>query len=523
MIYNLAQIIQNAAERAPKKEAFRCIDEFISYGELERKSNQLAQYFAQAGVKKGDRIGIYMNRCLETTVAVYGILKAGAAYIPLDPFVPISRILFMVEDCEMEHLVTTPAQNRKIKSIANAAPTIKSVVGTSEDVGPTCISWDSVFTISLETYKPVWILEQDLAFILYTSGSTGTPKGVMHTHQSGLALAKLAADLYNFSPDDRVGNFAPLHFDPSTFGYFSAPMSLSTTIIIPDAYLKFPASLSALVEKEKITIWYSVPLMLIQTLLKGNIENHDFSPLRWVLFIGEVFITKHLRALMEKWPQATFSNLYGPVEVIACTYYHLNTPPKTDDPIPIGKVWGNTECKIINSSGKEVPRGEIGELVVRTATMMKGYWKNRELTEKSLYKEKIAEGYEHIFYKTGDLAQENEAGEYLFHGRNDRQVKVRGYRLELDEIELTFLKHEEVKEAAVVVVERDSGVKELIAVVRTMNGSKIDAASLMTFCKPYLPAYAIPETIKFREDFPRTGSGKISRTEITKMLTAKEI
>lgn len=523
MIYNLTQIITYASSKAPSKEGFRCMDDSISYKDLNKKSDQLALYLIEVGVQKGDRIGIYMNRCLETTIAVYGILKAGAAYIPLDPFIPISRILFMVGDCNMQHLVTTAAQHRKIGAIAEGASNLRSIVGLSAGLSIPTVSWEDIFTKSLENYEPVWILEQDLAFILYTSGSTGTPKGVMHTHHSGLALARLAADLYDFCSDDRIGNFAPLHFDPSTFGYFSAPLSLATTVIIPDAHLKFPASLSALVEKEKITIWYSVPLMLIQTLLKGNIQKHDFSTLRWVLFIGEVFITKHLRALMQKWPHARFSNLYGPVEVIACTYYHLDSPPETDDPIPIGKVWGNTECKIIDSSGNAVKRGEIGELVVRTATMMKGYWNNSELTEKSLYKEKIAGGFEQVYYKTGDLAQENEEGQYLFHGRNDRQVKVRGYRLELDEIELTFLKHTEVREVAVVVIERDSGIKELIAVVRAMEDAEINQAGMTSFCKPYLPSYAIPETIKFLDDFPRTGSGKISRTEITRMLLAQDL
>jgi acyl-coenzyme A synthetase/AMP-(fatty) acid ligase len=154
---------------------------------------------------------------------------------------------------------------------------------------------------------------------------------------------------------------------------------------------------------------------------------------------------------------------------------------------------------------------------------MKGYWNNQELTEKSWYKEKIAGGYEHVFYRTGDLAQENEAGLFLFHGRNDRQVKVRGYRLELDEIELTLLKHEEVEECAVVVIDNDTGVKEIVAVVRRMTSVDIDKDILLSFCKIHLPAYSLPETIHFLDDFPRTGSGKISRVEITRMLKEKEL
>lgn len=523
MVYNLAQIVECAAAQFPEKDAFRCLDESISYEELDQKANRLANFLIKSGVNRGDRIGIYMGRCLESTIAVYGVLKAGAAYIPLDPFVPVSHTLFMIDDCEMKHLITTEKQNRKIPQLAEEAKSLKSVIGTSLVIDIETIAWDDIYSITSDIEKPVRILEDDLAFILYTSGSTGTPKGVMHTHHSGLALARLAADLYDFGPDDRIGNFAPLYFDPSTFGYFSAPLSFSTTIIFPDAYLKFPKSLCEIASKEKITIWYSVPLVLIQALLHGSIEKYDFSSLRWVLFIGEVFILKHLKALMEQWKHAKFSNLYGPVEVIACTYYNMSAPPKGDSPIPIGQVWGNTECKILDENDKEVKKGEIGQLIVRTATLMKGYWNNKALTAKSLYKEKIADGLERVYYKTGDLAQEDKDGLYLFHGRNDRQVKIRGYRLELDAIELALVKHNEVEEVAVVAIDRDTGVKELAAVINLIQGSQLTSVNLENFCKSVLPPYSVPETIKILDSFPRTSSGKISRTEITRLIETKEI
>jgi acyl-coenzyme A synthetase/AMP-(fatty) acid ligase len=336
-------------------------------------------------------------------------------------------------------------------------------------------------------------------------------------------LARLEADLHNSTHKDRIGNFAPLHFDQSLFGYFSGPLVGATTIIFPDSYVKLPLSLSALAAKEKITLWFSVPLILMQVLMHGDIDNQDFSALRWVRFGGEVFPVKQLRELMLKWPHAKFINSYGPSELARCTYYILDEPPKTDEPIPLGTVWGNTEYKILDKNDQEVKKGEPGELVVRTATLMVGYWNNKKLTDKSFYKLEVAEGYQHVYYRTGDLVHENDKNELMFLGRIDRQIKLRGYRIELDEVEATLLKNDHVEEAAVIVIHKDGNNKELEAVVRLVEGAEADAGDILLFCKNLLPSYALPQSLTVVKEFPRTGTGKIDRTEIVKMLATQAI
>ena len=166
-------------------------------------------------------------------------------------------------------------------------------------------------------------IEQDLAYILYTSGSTGDPKGIMHTHRSALAFARWAADEYGLRPADRLSNHAPLHFDLSTFDLFAGALAGATTVIIPEAVTRFPASVSKLMQDERISVWYSVPFALTQMLLRGNIGARDLTDLRWLLFAGEVFPTKYLRQLMAALPHVRFSNLYGPTETNVCTYYHV--------------------------------------------------------------------------------------------------------------------------------------------------------------------------------------------------------
>lgn len=521
MIYTLPHIIQKSALSYPDKEAFRFLNQSVTFAELDKKSDQLALYLINAGVKKGDRVGIYMNRSLETSIATYGILKAGGAYVPLDPFAPIARTVFLIQDCGIQHVVSIPSQTKKLKKILDEQSEIDSIVGIEDIMETNTVTWENIFSSSLKNYNPVNILEQDLAYILYTSGSTGTPKGIMHTHYSALNFAKLVIDLYKFNTNDRVAITAPLHFDPSTLGYFSAPMVGATTIIISDAHLKLPASLSELMEKEKLTVWFSVPLVLIQLLLNGGIEKRDYNSLKWVLFSGEVFTTKHLRALMQLWPDKKYSNIYGPTELNQCTNYNLETPPSDDNPIPIGNVWGNTEFKILDKNDNEVSYGESGLLVVRSATMMKGYWNNTELTDSSLYKENIAPGMENIFYRTGDLVKLNEKDELLFLGRNDRQIKIRGFRIEIDEVENTLLKHNYVKEAVVMALHSDENEeKNLFAAIVLSEDKNSDEAviEIKAFCKKYLPVYAIPSTLKILENFPRTSSGKIDRKRIEKSL-----
>lgn len=518
MIYNLTHTIENSARLHPDRLAFCCGQDSLSYNELNVKTKQVATYLINAGVQKGDRIGIYMDRCIETAIAVYGIMKAGASYVPLDPSAPHSRTSFLVEDCEIKHLLTTKKQDKRILAIIDLQPNIKSIIGNTLSLAIPTISWKEIFEISITDYKPVKILESDLAYIMYTSGSTGTPKGIMHTHHSGLTFAKLSSQVYGLNFEDRVANHAPLHFDISTFGYFSAPLASATTVIIPDAYTKLPASLSTLMEKEKITIWYSVPLAIVQLLFNGVLEKRDLSSLRWVMYGGENFVPKYMTSLMKIWPDATFSNVYGPAEVNQCTYFHIENPPNSNDQIPIGKIWGNSTHKIIDANGAEVKKGSSGELIVRTATMMKGYWNNPKLTKKSIFKETIAPGIENVFYKTGDMVREDENDNLIFLGRNDRQIKIRGYRVELDEVESVLSRHNEVREVAVIINEKEDESKEIIAVVILKSGATETSESLIAYCRTSLPNYAAPGQIYFLSEFPRTSSGKIKRSEIVEII-----
>lgn len=520
MIYTFSNIIQQSAKRFPQHDAFRCGKEAITYADLHQKTNQLAHFLVNAGVQKGDRVGVYLNRCLDTAIAIYGIMKAGAVYVPIDTTAPHHRSLFLIKDCDIEYLVSNKTQRRKLQAIANEKSGLKGIIGVQQDWAIPTISWTNIFEESTASLS-LRILEQDPAYIIYTSGSTGIPKGIMHSHYSGLSYARLTADLYELNEHDRIGNHAPLHFDISTLGFFTAPLVGATTIIVPEAYTRLPASLATLMEKEKITVWYSVPLALIQILQQDLIASKDFSALKWILYGGEPFPLKYLQQLMDELPQVTFSNVYGPAEVNQCTYYNFKKIAPTETSVPLGQAWNATEVLIVDDQDTIITDDSVGELLVRSATRMMGYWKQADLTERSYYRRSLVTGVEQIFYRTGDLVKRRVDGQLMFLGRKDRQIKIRGYRVELDEVEAKLLKHKEVREA--VTFSLIAGEQKSIeaAVILHPHGT-IDSKNLLVYLNQQLPSYAVPNRIHILEDLPRTSTGKISRQALKQQFSHYE-
>jgi len=513
MIFLLPHSITEAAHRNPERIAFRYLKEALTYKQMLDKMNQLANTLLAHGLKKGDRVGVYLNRNLETAIAIYGIMQAGGVYVPIDPKSPIDRCIFLIGDCNIKMLISEKKLNRNLPIICKNAPSLNTIIGVESGIDVNTISWKQVEEMNKLVHLPYTILGKDLAYIIYTSGSTGAPKGIMHTHASGLAYARLSADLYKLTKDDVVANHAPIHFDISTLGYFTAPLVGASTVIVSDAHTIFPSSLAKLIHEEKITIWYSVPLAMIQMLEQGVLDQYNMDRLRWVLYGGEVFPPVYLRALIQKWSKARFCNVYGPAEVNQCTYFHIDNIDLYKESIPIGTVWNNTEFLIIDDLDIITKEGEAGELLIRSATQMQGYWNNISLTEKSLYKTKV-EGIEKSYYRTGDIVRVDELGIMHFLGRKDYQVKIRGHRVELASVEACILEHPLITEVAAYPVQYTVAAKRIEVAIKTKKNETINLEEITTHLKAKLPYYAIPEKITQVEDFPRTSTGKIRKSEL---------
>jgi amino acid adenylation domain-containing protein len=512
LIYLLPHTIFASAERLPDKEAFKCGRDSLTYAETATKARQLASALWKFGVRRGDRVGVYLNRSIETVIAVHGIMHAGAVFVPLDPKSPAERIQFQIEDCGIEVIVTNASQQKNLAGTQVQGTLVKHIIGLNtplEDVNNS--SWADIFTEQGGFNPPINQLETDLAYIMYTSGSTGQPKGIMHTHASGLAFARLFAATYGLTADDRLGGHAPIYFDMSTPALFVAPLVGASAVIVSDGHTIFPASMSGLLEAEKITAWYSVPLALTQMLQSQSLTDRDLTSLRWVIYAGEPFAPKYLRELMNIAPDCRFSNAYGPAETNVCTYYNIPAPPEGDKNISIGNVWGNTDFLLLDAEGETVADDAPAELLIRSTTMMAGYWGRPDLTERAFHQITGPGGLTEVFYRTGDLVQQDETGNLHFVGRKDNQVKVRGYRVELDAIEARLLAHPAVAEAVVLAIPDKDSTLQLNAVLILQPEGELTGKDLKAFAAEKLTWYAIPEQIHFVTELPRTGSGKVSR------------
>lgn len=500
------------ARTHPDREAIRCLDASLTYGELDARSASLARHLTGSGVRPGDRVGIHLGKRVEMAVAVYGILRAGAAYVPLDPASPAARLDAIVRDAGLRMIVTEPSRRKMLATLSASGSPVAGAVGVDpgDDLPIATASWADATADRRPHHAPA-IDPGDAAYVLYTSGTTGVPKGILHSHRSARAFADGAAAVYGLGPEDRVTNHAPLHFDLSTLDFFATAIGGGTVVILPEPHLRLPASLSELLERERVSVIYAVPLALTQLLQHGALDRRDLTALRWVIFAGEPFPPRHLASLMATLPGARFSNIYGPTETNGCTYHHVDAPPRDDTAVPIGRPFPGTSILVVEGDTPVVP-GEVGELLVKSETRMVGYSGRPDLTAAATFETRGPDGDRQTYHRTGDLVREDDHGVLHFLGRKDRQIKTRGHRVELDEVETALLAHPGVSEAAAFVLPDGNGSHRIEAQV-VVAGADLPP-DLTTHLRARLPGYAVPERIRTTSALPRTSTGKLDRLRI---------
>ncbi|MCG8606860.1 AMP-binding protein, partial [bacterium] len=355
-------------------------------------------------------------------------------------------------------------------------------------------------------------IENDLAYILYTSGSTGDPKGVMISHLNALTFVNWAFDCVRITPDDRVSNHAPLHFDLSVFDVFASIKGGATLCPVPYETAKFPVKLAKFIEGCEISVWYSVPSAWVHMVTRSQLSKFDLSKLRAIIFAGEVFPTKHLRALMQEIPGAEYYNWYGPTETNVITSYQVRNLPETNEPIPIGKACTNMDVFALDQDGKLVTEpGTLGELYGRGSGVAHGYWNDVGRTEPLFVRNPLQANFYERVYRTGDVVKLDEAGNYHYQGRSDYQVKVQGYRVELGEVEAAIITHSSVEEAAVLALQKEHQVTYLKAFIVHDQSRELNTAEIRGHCSKHVPRYMIPEEIEFRAGLPKTSTGKTDK------------
>ena len=516
-VVHLTDYLQASASRYPDRlAAFDPDGTALNYQELNERASRIAGFLVEHGVRPADRVGLALPKSTAALTAVFGIMKAGAAYVPVDWTGPAERIRTILKDCQVQALFLDSSR----PELADIAETV-IWLGKDKNTNSSAsiFSWDialhhSPLAINADAREP-----DDLAYILYTSGSTGIPKGVMLTHRNAMSYVDWCSEVFMPSENDRFSSHAPFHFDLSILDLYVPIKHGASVHLIPDELGKNPKDLARFITSRQLTVWYSTPAILGLLAEFGDLGRQDYSQLRLVLFAGEVFPVKQLRRLAAHWPRPVYYNLYGPTETNVCTFARIPTPVPEErtEPYPIGWPCSHCASLVVDSDGNPVTAGEEGLLFISGPSVFSGYW-NRPAESAAAFLERDGTRW----YNTGDVVKQDGDGGFLYVGRRDRMVKRRGYRIELDEIESCLYRHPAIKGAAVVSVPNaESGVR-IVSYLAAAEDSRPSIVEMKTYCNDHLPSYMNPDVFVFVDGLPRTSTNKVDYQSLIRSFRSAE-
>lgn len=511
----LPAFLVGSAERLGEKRALVMEDRVLTYAELEIAANQMAHSLIRYGVKPGDRVALWLPKSIEAIVAVWSVMKAGAAWVPVDPMAPPLRLATIARDCEIAGLVTATARAEGLNQVFGMGAPMRAVwyADSASDVpqiaNRPAVRWSEVKTESREV-PSIPIDGEDLASVQYTSGSTGTPKGVMVSHRALVGQAEWTCKVFELSPEDRMPGYTPLSGAMSSFEIFAGTRAGATTYPVPPRLAPFPASVARSWSEQRLTVWFVVPSVLSMMLNGANLGSLDFSPLRIVGFSGEKFPVDRLHELMRVLPWVRFVNCYSRTESKLRTWHQVNFPPQEIDTRRIGQTPADWRLLVLDENERSAPDETIGELWVSGPGLMNGYWGLPDLTAEVL-RPIEAGGERMLACRTGDLVKRHKDGGFELVGRAGQQVKIRGHRVELGEIEAVICRHTAVIQAVVAAVPDDEVGNRLRAIVVLKDGTSADEHALRRHCATVLPPHMIPETFRFSSNLLLMSNGKVDR------------
>lgn len=511
--------LKETASKYPQKIAVTDGSATITFGQLDAESDRLAGLLLELGISRGDHAAYFMRRRPECVTATLGILKSGAAYIPLDPKIPQDRLIKIIKDSNPKAIICDDSTMQGAISLRHLLVDhpyfLISMDSHNESVnsGELEIFFEDVYS-SLPVHHLLTGSPDDVGYILYTSGSTGNPKGVMVTHKNIRNYIDWAVEYFNITTNDRILGTAPLYFDMSTFDIFCALSAGATLYLATENKLLFPTHLAQFIEDNQINLWKGVSSLLMYMCRAGVVRPERMESLETVIFAGEPLAAKYLAQWMEAIPQAAFYNGYGPTEATGVSLcYHVTQIPKERDKIPIGRPCKGAKAIVLDDDGFPVKPGEIGELCISGVCLAKGYLNDPEKTSKYFTEPPPGSDVGARIYHTGDLVRLSPEGEYVFISRKDQQVKWMGYRIELGEIETNIMAFLNVNDAAVLLIEiGDADISELIAFFE--SDDILSSHELSQFLGQRLPNYMVPKSFIQVNPLPRNDRGKIDRKEI---------
>lgn len=494
------QLFEQQVERTPDAPAVMFGEETLSYRELNSRANSLAHLLRSQGAGPDSIVGICVERSFDMVASVLAVLKAGAAYLPLDPAYPHERLQFMLEDSHAAVLLIQ-------RTLRHVFPNRNApALFLDEDWRGARLSGNNPENITTP---------ENLSYLIYTSGSTGKPKGVAMVHRALVNLIDWQLKDSRLNGAARTLQFTSLSFDVSFQEIFSTLCLGGTLVLIPAELRLNPPELWNFIAREKIARIF-LPFVALQQLADAAAEGTTAGALREVVTAGEQLqITPRLREMFARHPEATLHNHYGPSETHVVTALTLSGDPWQWPALPsIGLPIQNTQIYLLDENGEPAPPGAPGELVVGGVALARGYLERPDITAEKFIRDPFREEPGARLYKTGDLARWLPNGEIEFLGRIDQQVKIRGYRVELGEIEAALNKLPAVRESVVIARERLPGQTELVAYLIAHQTGIVDTMQLRQELKQHLPEQMVPASFVFLEKFPLTSSGKVDRKSL---------
>ena len=489
----LHRLFEARVAAAPERPALVWDGTQVSYRELNRRANSLAHHLRAMGVGPDSVVGLYLDRSPDLIAALLGVLKAGGAYLPLDPEAPAERTAFMLADGGVQ--VALADEHRAGNLAGLGLEVICPPFGLSfGGDGPDANLADGAAS-------------DHLAYVIYTSGSTGKPKGVMVSHRAACGTLLWRLSRFNLTPDDCILQNIAFTFDPSIWQIFGALLSGARLVLVPPGGQQDFAGLVCTVAHEGVTITDLAPPMLEAFLEQEGLE--ACRRLRLLFAGGQALPAALATRFQEAFPAAALQNIYGPTEVAIDAATWTFRPLPAGSTVPIGRPVAGRRLLVLDGGLAPVPIGVAGELYIGAAGLARGYLKQPALTAERFLPDPWAAAPGARFYRTGDLVRQLADGLLEFLGRVDRQVKIRGFRVELGEVEAAVGGHPEVREAAVVVGPDAYGQPRIIAYYAAVNGSSLAADELRSFLRASLPSYMVPAALVPLPALPRTVSGKV--------------